>query len=310
MGQPVTITRTENTAGDLRCIAGKLNDGDLVCRLLALALILDGRSRTEAAEQTGMQRQTLRDWVHRYNDRGVDGLKSESSPGRSPVLTEEQMDELKRLVIKGPDPEKHGIVRWRCQDIQEEVAKRFSWAVHESTVGRWLHNLGLTPIQPRPFHPKRNIDAQEAFKSNFPRQVKEALPPAAVGKPLEIWFEDEARVGQQGTLGRIWAPVGSQPEVVQDNRRTSVFLFGAICPGRGIGSAIIMPSVNADAMNVHLKAISLQVEPSAHAALILDGAGWHETCGQIRVAANITLVTLLAYSPQLNPTEIVWDYLL
>jgi transposase len=111
-----------------------------------------------------MERQTLRDWVHRYNAEGIDGLKSLCSPGRSPMLTTEQMAELKELVIKGPDPETHKVVRWRCRDLQQELARRFSVEVHESTVGKWLHKLGLTRLQPRPFHPKQDPQAQEIFK--------------------------------------------------------------------------------------------------------------------------------------------------
>ena len=74
------------------------------------------------------------------------------------------MAELKALVIKGPDPEKDQVVRWRCQDLREEVARRFSVEVHESTIGKWLHKLGLTRLQPRPFHPRKDVEAQETFK--------------------------------------------------------------------------------------------------------------------------------------------------
>ena len=111
-----------------------------------------------------MERQTLRDWVHRYNDEGVDGLKSRSSPGRAPFLTPEQKAELKALVLRGPDPEIDSVVRWRCVDLREQVQRRFSVTVHESTVGKWLHQFNLTPLQPRPFHPKKDEAAQEAFK--------------------------------------------------------------------------------------------------------------------------------------------------
>ena len=81
--------------------------------MLALALVLEGRSRSEAAALNGMDRQTLRDWVHRYNAAGIEGLKSRQSPGREPYLTERQMAELRELVIRGPDPATNRIVRWR-----------------------------------------------------------------------------------------------------------------------------------------------------------------------------------------------------
>ena len=164
MGAALTITRPDHTAADLRAFAGKSNEGAQVRRLLALALVLEGRSRGEAAEQNGMDRQTLRDWVHRYNAAGIEGLRSRCSPGRAPMLTREQKAELKALVIKGPDPTQDNVVRWRCLDLREEVARRFSVEVHESTIGKWLHQLGLTRLQPRPFHPKKDAEVQEAFK--------------------------------------------------------------------------------------------------------------------------------------------------
>jgi transposase len=80
------------------------------------------------------------------------------------MLTREQKAELKAMVIKGPDPTQDNVVRWRCLDLREEVARRFSVEVHESTIGKWLHQLGLTRLQPRPFHPKKDAEVQEAFK--------------------------------------------------------------------------------------------------------------------------------------------------
>jgi transposase len=164
MGQALAITRSDATATELRAMASKSTDAAQVRRLLAIALVLEGNARAQAAEQSGMERQTLRDWVHRYNDEGIDGLKSRSSPGRAPLLTGEQKAELKALVITGPDPERDQVVRWRCVDLREQIARRFDVVVHESTVGRWLHQLGLTRLQPRPFHPKKVAEAEEAFK--------------------------------------------------------------------------------------------------------------------------------------------------
>jgi transposase len=102
-------------------------------RLLAIALVLDGHSRAEAAEKKGMDRQTLSDWVHRYNATGIDGLQSCHSPGATPLLSEAEKAELRALVVKGPYPEKDKIIRWRCLDLQAEIARQFSVRVHEST---------------------------------------------------------------------------------------------------------------------------------------------------------------------------------
>jgi transposase len=118
-----------------------------------------------------MDRQTLRDWVHRYNADGVEGLKSRQPPGRVPALTEQQMAELRELVVKGPDPADHDVVRWRCADIQAEVARRFSVDVHVHTIGKWLNRFGLTRLQPRPYHPKKDVEAEASFKKRMARPV-------------------------------------------------------------------------------------------------------------------------------------------
>lgn len=166
MGAAVNITRMDHTAAELRGLAAKSNDAAQVRRLLALALILEGQPRRVAAEQAGMDRQTLRDWVHRYNAEGVPGLKSIRTGGHPASLNEEQMAELKALAVKGPDPAKDKVVRWRCVDLREEVARRFTVTVSERTIGRWLRRLDMTRLQPRPFHPKKDAAAQEDFKKN------------------------------------------------------------------------------------------------------------------------------------------------
>jgi hypothetical protein len=189
-------------------------------------------------------------------------------------LSEEQRQALREVVLKGPDPEIHGVTRWRCVDQRAEVARRFCVDVHENTIGRWPHELGLTHLQPRPAHPQKDPEAEAAFK-NFAALVRAALPEAVAG-PLEIWFQDEARVGQKGGRAYIWAPVRSRPRMVRDNRHVSVYIFGAICPDRAVGAALIMPWANSQAMNEHLKEISTQVAPGAHALLVCDGAGWRQ----------------------------------
>jgi hypothetical protein len=145
--------------------------------------------------------------------------------------------------------------------------------------------------------------------------------------PVEIWFQDEARVGQKGSLTYVWArlaqgsvrrrrmewqgegPVGSRPPMVRDNRHDTAYIFGAICPARGIGAAIITPTVNTDCMNLHLAEISTQVTPGSVAAIICDGAGWHQTGGELSLPSNIVLVPLPPYAPELNSMENVWEYL-
>jgi hypothetical protein len=130
----------------------------------------------------------------------------------------------------------------------------------------------------------------------------------APGTPVEVWFQDEARVGQQGTLTRVWAKRGTRPRAMRDRRYTWAWLFGAVCPGRGVGAAVVLPHVDVEAMNIHLAEIGRRVAEGAHAVLVLDGAGWH-TSPRLRVPDNVSLLPLPRYAPELNPVENVWEYL-
>ena len=164
MGAAVAVPRSELTPAQLRSAACASEEPAQVRRLLAIALVLEGMPRPQAAEKCGMDRPTLRDWVHRDNEEGVTGLRARPCPGRTPLLTPAQKAELRALVVAGPDPERHKGVRWRCVDLRAEVARRFGVEVRESTLGAWLRQLGLTRRQPRPYHPKRDLAAQEAYK--------------------------------------------------------------------------------------------------------------------------------------------------
>ena len=135
------------------------------------------------------------------------------------------------------------------------------------------------------------------------------MPETARNKPVEIWFQDEARVGQKGSLSYVWAPVGSRPAMVRDNRHDSAYILGAICPARGVGAAIITPAANTEYINAHLQELSTQVSPGAIAVLIWDGAGWHQAGGRLELPGNIVLLPLPPYAPDLNPMENVWEYL-
>jgi transposase len=176
MGKAIEITRLELSASELRDLAARTRDGAVVRRLLGIALILDGYSREEAARLSGMDRQTLRDWAHRYNADGVAGLSSRWSMGRRPALNEVQMAELRSLVLEGPDLERNEVVRWRCVDLRAEIAARWSITLTKGTVGKLLRRLRMTRLQPRPYHPKKDAAAQEAFK----KQARSGGPPGAV----------------------------------------------------------------------------------------------------------------------------------
>ena len=128
------------------------------------------------------------------------------------------------------------------------------------------------------------------------------------GKRIELWFMDEARVGQKGGLTHVWYQKGVRPRGVRQQGFASAHLFGAVCPERGAGVALVLPEISTAAMEVFLAELARAVSAGTHVALVLDGAGWHVS-KQLIMPANLTLIPLPPYSPELNPVERVWEYL-
>ena len=152
------------SAEEFRQAAVASDDADQARRLLALAAVREGMSRTQAARLGGMDRQTLRDWVHAFNGRGIEGLVNATSPGRPRKLTQAHEAEIKALVETGPDPKSDGIVRWRRCDLAGIVKERHGIDVDEDTMGRVLRRLGFSHISARPKHPAQKDDAISTFK--------------------------------------------------------------------------------------------------------------------------------------------------
>ena len=177
----VAITRRELSAGELRREARRCRDAPVSRRMLALALVLEGSSREEAARHAGMDRQTLRDWVHRYNAGGLAGLRDRPRSGRKPRLTPEQGAELAAVVERGPEPDRDGVVRWRRIDLKALIKARYDVELHERSVGKLLHRLGFARLSARPEHPLSDPAAQAAFKKASPIWWRKRCPsmPAA-----------------------------------------------------------------------------------------------------------------------------------
>lgn len=166
----VEITRKDMSAGELRAAAARTKNAKAARRMLAIALVLEGADRTTAAETCGMDRQTLRDWVHRYNVEGIEGLSNRISTGPTPLLNAEQKAELAQMVREGPSLATDGVVRWRRIDLKRKIEDRFGVVMHERTVGKQLAALGFRRLSVRPQHPKADPEAQEAFKKTSPKQ--------------------------------------------------------------------------------------------------------------------------------------------
>jgi transposase len=168
----VALTRDEHTAVDLRRLAAACRDAAAARRMLALALVLEGSPRAVAAETCGMDRQTLRDWVHRYNAEGLDGLSNRyEGLGRKPMLTPEQTAEVAELVRTGPELATHGVVRWRRADLAAVIEQRFGVRPDVRTVGKLLRRLGFRRLSVRPRHPGHDAAAQDAHKKTRPAKA-------------------------------------------------------------------------------------------------------------------------------------------
>jgi transposase len=159
--------RTDFTARELRRLAKKAKDVNRSRRLLSLAAVLNGMSRTEAAMIGGMDRQTLRDWVHRFNTAGPDGLLDNWASGPTTRLSAAQKAELTRIVEMGPDKDVDGVVRWRRIDLKRVIAERFGVDYCERYVGTLLRKLGFSHISARPRHPAQDAEIVAAYKKTL-----------------------------------------------------------------------------------------------------------------------------------------------
>jgi transposase len=306
--RPGIALRPDYDAAQLWALAKATRDAGQSRRLLALAEIYDGGSRTKAARIGGVGLQTLRDWVVRFNARGPDGLVNGKAPGNTCKLNDSQRQAVAEMVENGPTPAIHGVVRWRLKDLTLWVWEEFQISLSETTLSRELRALGYRKLSARPRHYAQDPEALEAFKKNLPATLEAIRAGLPNGTPLELWWQDEARVGQKNKIARRWARRGTRPRATHDQRTSSVFIFGAICPQEGKGAALVMPRCDTQAMSLHLAEVSQAVAPGAHGVMLMDRAGWHCTKDLV-VPDNLTLVRLPARAPELNPVENIWQYL-
>jgi putative transposase len=167
MGQAIPL-RSDYTADQLRGLARQTKCVAQARRLLAIAAVLDGASRAEAARIGGMDRQTLRDWVIRFNEQGPDGLINIASRGAPPKLTAEHRAFLSRMVEEGPIPAVHGVVRWRACDLIALLQEEFGTSVSDDTIYRTLKDLGFAHLSARPKAYRQDAEAMQAFKKTSP----------------------------------------------------------------------------------------------------------------------------------------------
>ena len=268
MAAPIDL-RNDFDSVSLRRLAKRTRDATQSRRLLALAEVYDGGSRTDASRIGGVGLQIIRDWVLRFNARGPDGLVDGKSPGAPSKLNADHRRALAEVVEAGPVPAVDGVVRWRRKDLARWLLETFAISLDETTVGRELKALGFAKISARPRHYAQNELAVEAFKKNFPAELAKIRARLPKGVEIELWWQDEARIGQKNKLTRRWARRGTRPRAPRDQRTEWAYIFGAICPAKGKG---------------HLTP-------------------------KLAIPDNITVLALPPRSPELNPVENVWQFM-
>ena len=167
--------RKDRSARNLRKLAKAATDTRVARRLLAIANALDGMSREEAAQAAGMDRQTLRDWVLRYNEHGIEGLADRWEGGRPPTFNADEQAELMRILLAGPDPEASGLSAYTLEDLAQICEQRFGKRMHPWSLGRLLKRLGFSRQKARPSHPEKDLAAQAAFKKSSGAAAKNSV---------------------------------------------------------------------------------------------------------------------------------------
>ncbi len=175
MGNAIAV-RMDYSSKELRRLASRVKNAGQARRLLAIAAVLDGALREEAAGIGGMDRQTLRDWVIRFNQQGPEGLINKSAPGALGKLSKKHKAFLARLVEEGPIPAIHGVVRWRACDLIMRLHEEFGLSVSDDTVYRALKQLGFSHVSARPKAYKQDADAVQTFKKTFPPAWRRSAP--------------------------------------------------------------------------------------------------------------------------------------
>lgn len=290
----------------LKAIERKEKDATRSKRLRIVILAMEGWTAPAVAMSVGLSRRDCQEWVRRFNASGLAGLEDCHGGGRETPLTPEQEEQFRKRLEDGPTAEDE-VCSLRGTDLQGILAREFGVLRCLASTYNLLHRLGYSCLRPRPRHCKADPAAQAAFKEQLPQQLEE-IAAAHPEKRLRVFFQDEARFGQQGTTTTVWARRGSRPTAVRQTEYQYLWVLGAVCPETGHGEGLLSPRLNTEVVDVFLQEFSRTLPPDEHAVMLWDGAGFH-TSHKLQVPDNITLVQLPPYSPELNPMENLWHYL-
>ncbi|WP_347361141.1 IS630 family transposase [Vibrio vulnificus] len=290
---------------DFKKLASQQKSIQMKMRLLALAHFKDGHSRTQIAKFLKVSRTSVNKWVQTFLEEGLEGLQEKPRTRRLAFLNAEQREQLSQYIKARAMDSSGG--RLTGNDIHAYIVNEFGKHYHPDSIYYLLNHMGFSWITSRSKHPRQSQQIQDDFKK-FNIETILKIPGHMGLDNVDVWFQDEARFGQQNTTTRLWAERGSRPRVVKQQQFEYAYLFGSVCPARGIGEAMVVPWVNKNIMVEHLKQLSAVTEKGRHAVVIMDGAGWH-TNDIAEPFDNVSIIKLPPYSPELNPIEQVWSWL-
>lgn len=291
---------------ELKRLERSEKDANRSRRLRIVILGIEGWTAPAIAMGVGLSRRICQRWVARYNEQGLAGLDDLRGQKSELPLTEQQRAAVCERVDAGPT-DQDMVCSLRGKDVQRILAEEFGLLRSLSSVYWLLHRLGYSYLRPRPRHRNNDPVAMDAFKSEWPDRIK-AIAAAHPGKRLRVYFQDESRFGQQGTTTNVWAQRGSRPRAVRQTEYQYLWVIGAVCPETGHAEGLLSPQLNTPIINTFLEQFSTTIPADEQAVMIWDGAGFH-TAQALRLPANVTLVQLPPYSPELNPIENLWHYL-
>jgi len=294
------------TLAQLQQLERKERDAYRARGLRIVILARQGWTAPDIGLAMGLSRRAVQDRVYAYNAEGLAGLSDERGTALQPLLERAELEQFITRVEVGPQPEDQ-VCSLRGKDFQRILAAEFGKLRSLATVYKLLHQLNYSYLRPRPRHQQADRSKQAAFIANLPQQV--ALIAAQYPtKRLRLFFQDEARFGQQGTTTNVWAKTGSRPEAVRQTAYKYLWVSAAVCPETGLAEGLISSRMDTDTINAFLQQLSARVGADEHAVMLWDGAGFHRSKDLV-LPTNITALQLPAYSPELNPIENLWHYL-
>ena len=271
---------------ELQHLAQTITGTRVWLRYRAVILAAQGHSAAQVAQALGCNARAVQNWVARYNQGGPQALAERPHTGRPPRLAGPELLRFQQRLEAGPTPE-DGICTFYGRDLQRILEQEFGVLLSLQAVYDLLHRHGFASLMPRPQHKDADEELPAIFQEVVVDQIQ-AIKEAHPEEEVQVFFEDEARFGQQGTLARVWARRGTRPRRVRQTQYTFLYVLTAVCASTGAASGLISPTLNAAVVNRFLEQFSRELPAGVHAVLLWDGAGYH-TSEELKIPTNVSL---------------------